>query len=152
MVNCISQWQIWQQISNIAFARKAFWAPSLFNKHLTNTCNRSNKKSNKRFSQILPNSAIDSQGKHEDEDLRTVWIGKLELTPTMGIRTAHDYIRNSQFTQKLCWQQGIITASLKKLLHSEHFNSNGKLVLCPGRVLHTGILLETRKMMSELQN
>lgn len=33
---------------------------------------------------------------------------------------------NLHFSQKLCWQHGIITASLKNELHREHFISDGR--------------------------
>lgn len=34
---------------------------------------------------------------------------------------------NLHFSQKLCWQQGIITASLNNVLQREHLSSDGKL-------------------------
>ena len=34
--------------------------------------------------------------------------------------------KNLHFWQKLCWQQGIITASLKNESQREHFSSDGK--------------------------
>lgn len=45
-----------------------------------------------------------------------------------NVRNKTDYQdpSNSHISQKLCWQHGIITASLRNLLQMEHLSSDGK--------------------------